>query len=124
MTDDLSHELNRLYQEQILGAEKREQVLEQTDAVLAKARQLLNPRRQFMNWARSEQGQAWKIDQFERQGGQCARCQKCFSSLQEVEIHHVRSLHDLGRQANHPENYRLLCTLCNRQLGTAFDATL
>lgn len=124
MADELSDELNRMYQEQIIRSERREQVLAQTDAVLNKAQHLLDPRRQFENWSRSQSGQAWKAQQFKQQLGRCARCNKPFVSVQSAEIHHVCSLHHAGRHGNTVQNYLLLCTLCNRQVGTMYDGNL
>lgn len=58
MDDALTKQLNELYQEQMLAEAHREQVLQQTHAALAKAEKLLDPRRRFNNWARSQAGQA------------------------------------------------------------------
>jgi len=50
MEENLDKKLNRLYQQEMLATAHREKVLQQTQAVLAKVEQLLNPRRQFNNW--------------------------------------------------------------------------
>lgn len=122
--ENSTNELNQLYQEYLVGHAHRQQVLQRIDSTLAKVDKMLDPRRQFTNWTRSKAGQSWKRQQFKRQGKKCARCEKEFEKLSDAEIHHVHSLHDLGRQGNHTENYKLLCTPCNRHLGTAFDQNL
>ncbi|NEO87398.1 MAG: HNH endonuclease [Spirulina sp. SIO3F2] len=124
MEENFASELNQLYQEYLIGQAHRQQVIQRVDSTLAKVDWMLAPRRQFTNWARSQAGQSWKRQQFKRQDSRCARCKKKFRNLSEAEIHHVRSLHESGRQANNPKNYRLLCTPCNRQLGTTFDKNL
>ncbi|MEM8641329.1 MAG: HNH endonuclease signature motif containing protein [Cyanobacteria bacterium P01_G01_bin.54] len=124
MDENFAIQLNGLYQDHMIAQHHQEQVEQQTNELLDEVARVLNPRRQFANWARSQEGQAWKRNQFKQQNERCARCNQPFNSLAAAEIHHVRSLHRVGKRANTLNNYRLLCTPCNRQLGTAFDENL
>lgn len=107
----------KLYQERaILRHEGRER-LKRAKQTIARADALLDPRRQFNNWARSAEGREWRKAEFRKRKGLCAYCGQPMRESDAV-IHHVKPLAVCGEAANTTSNYRLLHPNCNAKIGT------
>lgn len=117
MTEQSADKLNRLYNEMLALLEKEKKIFRETEKVLAKAKAMIDPRKEFNKWLQSSEGQAWKQKQFEYQDGKCAYCSDPLRFADAV-VHHVRPLQQFGREANKPENFKLLHPSCNLQIGT------
>lgn len=117
MTESSSDKLNRLYSEMYVLLEKEEKMRHETEKLLAKAKAMIDPRKEFNKWLKSSEGKAWKNKQFEYQDGKCAYCGESLR-LADSEVHHILSLKEGGKEANKPENFKLLHPNCNRKIGT------
>lgn len=117
MSHDRKDELEYLYREMILLLQEEESLTSETESLLRKAKNLVDPRREFNNWLRSERGKQWKRKQFEYQQGKCAFCQEQLR-YEDAVVHHVLPLSQLGLEANKTENFKLLHPNCNSKIGT------
>lgn len=74
MTEQSADKLNRLYSEMLVLLEKEKKIFDETERILAKAKAMIDPRKEFNKWLQSSEGQAWKQKQFEYQDAKCAYC--------------------------------------------------
>lgn len=107
----------KLYQERAVIRHRGQKLIPKVEAAIARAEALTDPRRQFNNWARSIEGQAWRTAEFRKRGGLCAYCGKPMREADAV-IHHIKPLAVYGEAANTVSNYRLLHPNCNGKIGT------
>lgn len=96
---------------------KKKKLRQETERKLEKAKAVIDPRKQFNNWLKTNSGQTWKRKQFELQGSMCAAC-KTSLRFEDAVVHHVLPLKDFGSAANKPENFKLLHPGCNLAIGT------
>ena len=108
-----------LHSEMQLLLQEEERIRKDTEKVLAKAKNVIDPREQFNKWLKSSSGKAWKLKQFEYQDEKCAYCDAPLRFADSV-VHHVLSLKEFGSAANKPDNFRLLHPGCNLKIGTKF----
>ena len=117
MTEQSADKLNQLYSEMLVLLEKEKKIFDETKRILAQAKAMIDPRKEFNKWLQSSEGQVWKQKQFEYQDGKCAYCGDPLR-LPDAVVHHVQPLKEFGREANKPENFKLLHPSCNLQIGT------
>lgn len=96
---------------------QEEDLRKETEEKLAKARSIIDPRKEFNKWLQSNTGKRWKQKQFEYQDGKCPACSDPLRFVDAV-VHHVLPLIDFGSAANKPENFKLLHPSCNLKIGT------
>lgn len=60
MTEQSADKLNRLYSEMLVLLEKEKKIFDETERILAKAKAMIDPRKEFNKWLRSSEGEAWK----------------------------------------------------------------
>jgi 5-methylcytosine-specific restriction endonuclease McrA len=96
---------------------KEEILRRETEALLKNAQKKIDPRAEFNNWLQSSDGQSWRQKQYEYQKRCCAYCKESLR-FEDSVVHHVIPLQQLGRQANKPENLKLLHPSCNLKIGT------
>lgn len=88
----------------------------------AKLHERFNPvavaRREFNNWAKSEEGRGFKLRLREQQQGYCA-CNSCNANhplgIEYLEIDHIKPLSKFPELALEPKNLQLLCAPCNKR---------
>lgn len=114
---ELERKLLQLQHEMQLLLDEEAKIRQQTEAVLQKAKQTIDPRQEFNNWLKSKAGQLWKSKQYEFQQHRCAYC-KDKLRFQDAVVHHVLPLNELGRVANRTKNFKLLHPSCNLKIGT------
>ena len=84
----------------------------------AQIRVRYRPRRRFERWRDSQDGQAWKQQQYTTIRGTCPDCGTCLG-IQYFEIDHIKPLKTHPELATDPRNLQLLCTPCNRRKATS-----
>lgn len=117
METNSADNLARLYGELFILLEQEAKLRQETECQLEKAKVVIDPRKQFNNWLKTNSGQTWKRKQFELQGSMCAAC-KTLLRFEDAVVHHVLPLKDFGSAANKPENFKLLHPGCNLAIGT------
>jgi len=60
MTEQSADKLNRLYSEMLVLLEKEKKIFRETEKVLAKAKAIIDPRKEFNKWLQSAEGKTWK----------------------------------------------------------------
>lgn len=76
------------------------------------------PRNRFNRWRDSEEGKAWKQQQFEAIESKCPECEFTLPSIGHFVIDHIKPLGKYPHMATDPGNLRLLCHLCNLTKGS------
>ena len=117
METNSADNLARLYSELFVLLEQEAKLRQETECQLEQAKAVIDPRKQFNNWLKTNSGQTWKRKQFELQGSLCAAC-KTLLRFEDAVVHHVLPLKDFGSAANIPENFKLLHPGCNLAIGT------
>ena len=117
MGTDSSDNLVRLYSELLVLLKQEEEIRKETEKRLAKAKSSIDPRKEFNKWLQTNTGQTWKQKQFKYQDSKCAHCGDSLR-FSDAIVHHVRPLKDFGSAANKPENFKLLHSGCNLEIGT------
>ncbi|ALF55142.1 HNH endonuclease [Nostoc piscinale CENA21] len=117
MSTGSADNLARLYSELLVLLAQEEEIRKSTEEKLARAKSVIDPRKEFNKWLQSNAGKTWKQKQFQYQEGKCAACGESLRSADAV-VHHVLPLKDFGSAANKPENFRLLHPGCNLEIGT------
>ncbi|MFQ3629299.1 MAG: HNH endonuclease signature motif containing protein [Cyanobacteriota bacterium] len=117
MGRDSTDKLAQLYSELLVLLKQEEDLRQETEEKLAKARSTTDPRKEFNKWLQSNAGKRWKQKQFEYQDGKCPACGDSLRFADAV-VHHVLPLADFGSAANKPENFKLLHPSCNLKIGT------
>lgn len=116
-SDELAQHLNLLYSELLVLLKQEEELRQETQGNLEKAKSLIDPRKEFNKWLQTKSGKSWKNKQFEFQEGKCAACGELLR-FPDTVVHHVLPLRDFGSSANRPENFKLLHPSCNLSIGT------
>lgn len=73
-SDESAQDLNLLYSELLVLLKQEEELREETQRKLEKAKAVVDPRKEFNRWLQSKAGKSWKTKQFEFQKGKCAAC--------------------------------------------------
>ena len=116
-SSESAQNLNLLYSELIVLLKQEEELRQETQRKLEKAKAVVDPRKEFNKWLKTKAGKSWKNKQFEFQEGKCAACDEPLRFTDAV-VHHVLPLKDFGSTANRPENFKLLHPGCNLSIGT------
>jgi 5-methylcytosine-specific restriction endonuclease McrA len=114
---DKDNEELELHRERSILRNKGQDILNNVDKALKKGKSSIDPRQQFNNWLRSQEGKRWKREEFQSRKGICAYCGEPMREADTV-VHHVEAIQKLGNSANEVENYRLLHPSCNNAIGT------
>jgi 5-methylcytosine-specific restriction endonuclease McrA len=109
--------LLKLYGELSVLLKQEAEIRKETERRLAKANSMIDPRKEFNQWLRTNAGKLWKQKQFEYQKGECAACGDSLR-FSDTVVHHVLPLANFGSAANKPENFKLLHPSCNLKIGT------
>jgi 5-methylcytosine-specific restriction endonuclease McrA len=79
-----------------------------------------SPRERFNRWRDSEQGKAWKLQQYQTIGGVCLGCGRSFH-INNFDIDHVEAIAKVPDLAIDLKNLQLLCSSCNRKKSSSFS---
>lgn len=90
METNSADNLARLYGELFVLLQQEEKLRQETERKLEKAKAVIDPRKQFNNWLKTNSVQTWKFKKPELQGSMCAACQTkrievLMGRLQELE---------------------------------------
>ena len=116
-SDESAQNLNLLYGELLVLLKQEEELRQETQRKLEKAKAVVDPRKEFNKWLKTKTGKSWKNKQFEFQEEKCAACNEPLRFADAV-VHHILPLKDFGSAANRPENFKLLHPGCNLAIGT------
>jgi len=115
--NEKSQSRESLYTERHILRQEGEAILEDVKDLLKKTSSINDPRQQFNNWLKSQEGQTWKKQEFIRRNGLCAYCGEQMRE-QDAVVHHVKPISQYGDSANTISNYRLLHPSCNNKIQT------
>jgi 5-methylcytosine-specific restriction endonuclease McrA len=76
-----------------------------------------SPRQRFNRWRDSDEGKAWKQQQFESIRGKCPNCPTTFPVISCFVIDHIKPLRSHPNLAIELSNLQLLCADCNSRKG-------
>ncbi|NCJ06637.1 HNH endonuclease [Synechococcales cyanobacterium C] len=89
--------------------------LQKYQDLAAKIRHKYRPRRRFERWRDSQDGQAWKQQQFNRIQGICPDCGHQLPAIAHFQIDHIKPLKTHPDLATDLSNLQLLCGPCNQR---------